>query len=94
MALLESNPFPDARPEFFRAVERAVALGIELPLKITMPFLGMEKDDVIRLGRNLPLELTLSCASPTRGRHCRKCTKCAERIEAFRRSGIPDPTRY
>ncbi len=28
MAPLEANPFPDARPEFFRAVERAVALGV------------------------------------------------------------------
>ncbi len=94
MALLESNPFPDARPEFFRAFERAVALGVELPLKITMPFLGEEKEDVIRLGRNLPLELTLTCASPIRGRHCGECTKCAERIGAFKRSGVPDPTRY
>jgi len=94
MALLESNPFPDARPGFFRAFERSVALGVELPLKITMPFLGMEKEEVIRLGRNLPLELTLTCASPIRGRHCGKCTKCAERIEAFKCSGVPDPTSY
>jgi 7-cyano-7-deazaguanine synthase len=94
MALLESNPFPDARPEFFRAFERTVALGVELPLKITMPFLGMEKEDVIKLGRNFPLELTLTCASPVRGRHCGRCTKCAERIDAFERSGVPDPTRY
>lgn len=94
MALLESNPFPDARPEFFRAFERTVALGVELPLKITMPFLAMEKEHVIQLGKNLPLELTLTCASPSRGRHCGKCTKCAERIEAFKRSGIPDPTSY
>ena len=34
MAPLHSNPFPDARPEFFRAVERAVKLGMELPLRI------------------------------------------------------------
>jgi 7-cyano-7-deazaguanine synthase len=94
MALLESNPFPDARPDFFRAFERTVALGVELSLKITMPFLGMEKEDVIRLGRKLPLALTLTCASPVRGRHCGKCTKCAERIEAFKRSGVPDPTSY
>ncbi len=94
MALLESNPFPDARPEFFRAFERTVTLGVALRLKITMPFLGMAKEDIIRLGRSLPLELTLTCASPIRGRHCGKCTKCAERIEAFKRSGVVDPTSY
>ena len=32
MAPLESNPFPDARPAFFRAVERAVKLGMELQI--------------------------------------------------------------
>jgi 7-cyano-7-deazaguanine synthase len=94
MALLGSNPFPDARPEFFRSFERTVELGLDFPLKLTMPFHEMEKEDVIRLGKNLPLALTLTCASPTRGRHCGRCTKCAERIEAFKRSGIADPTTY
>jgi 7-cyano-7-deazaguanine synthase len=94
MALLGSNPFPDARPEFFRSFEHTVELGLDFPLKIRMPFHGMEKEDVIRLGKNLSLELTLTCASPIRGRHCGKCTKCAERIEAFKRSGIADPTTY
>ncbi len=43
MAPLESNPFPDARPEFFRAVERAVKLGVELPLRILTPFEGLRE---------------------------------------------------
>lgn len=94
MALLEANPFPDARPEFLRAFEKAAELGTGLPLRITTPFLSIEKEDVIRKGRALPLELTLTCASPVRGRHCGRCTKCAERIEAFKRSGVSDPTRY
>jgi 7-cyano-7-deazaguanine synthase len=94
MAPLESNPFPDARPEFFRAVERAVKLGMELPLRILTPFAGCEKSDVIKTGRALPLELTLSCANPRGLRHCGACTKCAERAEGFRDAGIADPTRY
>src|SRR5262249_37413938 len=55
MAPLESNPFPDARPEFFRALERAIELGIGLKLKILDPFVGMTKGQVIRLGAALPL---------------------------------------
>lgn len=94
MAPLESNPFPDARPEFFRAVEHAVKLGMELPLRIRTPFEGLEKSEVIKKGKALPLELTLSCANPKRGLHCGACTKCAERIEGFRDAGIADPTRY
>lgn len=94
MAPLESNPFPDARPEFFRAVERAVKLGAGLPLKILTPYVGMTKAEVVRRGVNFPLQLTMSCARPNGSRHCGACTKCAERIEGFRDAGIDDPTSY
>ncbi len=94
MAPLESNPFPDARPEFFRAFEHTVKLGMELPLRVLTPFKGFEKSDVIRKGRALPLQLTLTCANPRGSRHCGKCTKCAERVQGFRDAGVPDPTRY
>jgi 7-cyano-7-deazaguanine synthase len=94
MAPLESNPFPDARPEFFRALERAIELGIGLKLKILAPFVGMTKGQVIRLGATLPLRFTVTCARPEGITHCGRCTKCAERIEGFRYAGIPDPTDY
>jgi 7-cyano-7-deazaguanine synthase len=94
MAPLGSNPFPDARPAFFRAFEHAVKLGMELPLRVLTPFEGLEKSDVIRKGRALPLQLTLTCANPRGSLHCGACTKCAERAEGFRAAGVPDPTRY
>ncbi|MGH7781014.1 MAG: 7-cyano-7-deazaguanine synthase [Candidatus Binataceae bacterium] len=94
MAPLESNPFPDARPQFFRAVERAVLLGVGLPLRIRTPFTGMSKAQVIRKGRALRLELTLTCASPRGTTHCGRCTKCAERVQGFAAAQVPDPTRY
>ena len=94
MAPLDANPFPDARPEFFRAVERAVRLGIGLPLKVRVPFVGMSKARVIRRGRAFALGLTLSCAQPSGLIHCGACTKCAERMEAFAEAKVEDPTRY
>jgi 7-cyano-7-deazaguanine synthase len=94
MAPLDANPFPDARPDFFRAVERTVKLGIGLPLKIKVPFVGMSKAKVIKRGKAFALDLTLSCAQPRGLIHCGACTKCAERIEAFAEAGIKDPTRY
>jgi 7-cyano-7-deazaguanine synthase len=94
MAPLEANPFPDARPEFFRALTDAIGLGVGLRLRIRTPFLGLTKSQLIRRARNLPLRLTLSCARPRGTLHCGRCTKCAERIEAFRAAGIPDLTRY
>lgn len=94
MALLEANPFPDARPEFFEALSRAVNLGVGLRLKISTPWVGKSKPEVIRLGRDLPLQLSVSCIKPRGNLHCGRCTKCAERVEGFRLAGVPDPTRY
>jgi 7-cyano-7-deazaguanine synthase len=94
LAPLESNPFPDARPQFFRAFARAVDLGVGIKLKISTPFAGMTKAEVIRRGSGLPLELTVSCARPRGVVHCGACTKCAERVEGFAAAGIDDPTVY
>ncbi|HXW83999.1 MAG TPA: 7-cyano-7-deazaguanine synthase [Candidatus Binataceae bacterium] len=94
MAPLESNPFPDARPEFFRAMERAIALGVGLRLRVITPFVGLTKAQVVKRGRALPLRLTLSCANPRGTLHCGSCTKCAERMAGFADAGIEDPTRY
>lgn len=94
MAPLEANPFPDARPVFFKALTRAIDLGVGLRLKIATPWVGKSKGAVIRMGRGLPLELTVSCIRPRGTIHCGRCTKCAERMEGFTLAGIPDPTRY
>jgi 7-cyano-7-deazaguanine synthase len=63
-------------------------------LTILTPFLNLTKIEVIRAGRDLPLELTFSCLNPVTGIHCGVCNKCAERRLAFSRAGIPDKTRY
>ncbi|MGH7815432.1 MAG: 7-cyano-7-deazaguanine synthase [Candidatus Binataceae bacterium] len=94
MAPLRANPFPDARPEFFRAVERAAYLGLGLKLRVATPYLKLTKAKVIEKGRGLPLQFTISCARPRGAIHCGRCTKCAERVEAFRAAGISDPARY
>ena len=94
MAPLESNPFPDARPEFFRAFARAVELGVGIRLRIRTPFAGLSKADVVRRGAGMPLALTVSCAQPRANVHCGACTKCAERVEGFLAAGVIDPTLY
>jgi 7-cyano-7-deazaguanine synthase len=93
---LAENPFPDATPEFFAAMARALSLGLAHELRIDTPLASMHKRDVIRLGMQLgvPLELTLSCMGPVDGIHCGRCSKCRERRDAFREAGVPDPTTY
>lgn len=105
---LADNPFPDARPEFFAAMSRALSLGLDSSIDIEAPLLALHKADVIRLGveAGVPFELTLSCMQPAPGppapgppapdplRHCGRCSKCRERRDAFREAGITDPATY
>jgi 7-cyano-7-deazaguanine synthase len=93
---LACNPFPDATPEFFRALQEALSLGLDQPISIETPLASMHKADVIRLGTRLgvPMELTLSCMQPVEGLHCGRCSKCRERRDAFIETGIQDPTMY
>ena len=93
---LAGNPFPDATPPFFAAMSEALGMGLASPITIEAPFLQMVKADVIALGTRLgvPWELTLSCMQPVDGKHCGGCSKCRERLQAFRAAGLEDPAPY
>ena len=84
--LAAKQGFPDATPEFFDVMSRAMSLGLGRPLDVVAPLASMRKEDVIRLGRSMgvPLELTLSCMNPQVGDSpCGQCSKCRERDQAF-----------
>ncbi|MCY3913108.1 MAG: 7-cyano-7-deazaguanine synthase [Chloroflexi bacterium] len=91
---LASNPFPDARPEFFRSLEQSAGLALDAPVHILTPLAGMHKADVIRAGAHLPVQHALSCADPVDGGHCGVCGKCGERRRGFIDAGVDDPTSY
>jgi 7-cyano-7-deazaguanine synthase len=93
---LAGNPFPDATPAFFETMARAMSLGLDRPFTIATPFTTKHKEDVVRLGVQLgvPLEATLSCMNPQGDQHCGLCSKCRERIDAFREAGVEDRTVY
>lgn len=92
---LAGNPFPDATPRFFSKLADAASEGLGASITIVTPFRALRKPDVIRRGRGLPLELTMSCARPTAtGLHCGVCNKCRERIEAFALAEVEDGAVY
>lgn len=80
--------FADARPEYFRKVER-LGKGI----RILLPFARMTDAQVIARGvrRGVPLELTWSCYRDG-ARPCRRCSACRGRIESWKQSGLEDPS--
>jgi len=87
--------YPDCRPEFAGAMERAAALCDWRPIQLLRPFVDMDKGDIARRGHELgvPFDLTWTCYKGG-DLHCGKCGACRERIEAFAKHGLVDPTRY
>jgi 7-cyano-7-deazaguanine synthase len=94
VGILAGNPFPDATADFLQAMSGVVNRAVEGHVRIEAPFAGLSKVDVIRRGREFPLEHTFSCIAPVYGRHCGRCNKCAERKRAFEAAGVKDPTAY
>lgn len=94
LAVLGSNPFGDATPDFFADIENAMDRTLGGRVRIVRPFDAMTKREVMELGREFPLELTFSCIDPRDGLHCGHCNKCAERQEAFQSINQKDPTKY
>jgi 7-cyano-7-deazaguanine synthase len=93
-APLSANPFPDGTPQFYQRIQDVLSEGMATRLSVRIPFRQLSKEEVIRMGRNLPLELTFSCICPKNRLHCGGCGKCAERIKAFHAVGIEDRTTY
>jgi 7-cyano-7-deazaguanine synthase len=91
---LETNPFPDATPDFFRGFASLVSQAVAGKVEVRLPLGGMKKSAVMKMGVGLPLEHTFSCIAPVNELHCGRCNKCAERQHAFADAGMADPTHY
>jgi len=93
---LQTNPFPDATPEFFTGFQELVNRAVGSSVQIILPFSGLTKTEVMQRGKGLPLEHTFSCIMPNDddGFHCGICNKCGERRAAFAAAGMIDPTKY
>ena len=78
---LQTNPFPDATPEFFTGFQNLVNQAVGGQVEVRLPFSGMRKRAVMRLGAGLPLQHSFSCIQPRDGDlHCGRCNKCAEQF--------------
>lgn len=90
---LDYSGYPDCRPAFTRAFERAARAGTRRTrLKVLAPLLRLDKAGIVRLARKAgaPLELTWSCYAGT-ARPCGRCDSCKLRAKGFREAGAADP---
>lgn len=96
---LDYSGYPDCRPEFIAAFEYLASLatraGVEgRPLRLYTPLQHLSKAGIIRLGRELGLDysLTHSCYDPgSDGRPCGHCDSCLLRARGFAEAGFEDP---
>jgi 7-cyano-7-deazaguanine synthase len=99
---LDYSGYPDCRPEFLDAFEKTANLatrcGIEgRGIKIRAPLVEFSKSEIIKLGRDLGVDLSVthSCYDPTDdGLACGECDSCMVRMKGFSEARIEDPTRY
>jgi len=93
----DSSGYPDCRPEFYQAFQRAIDAGTrpETRVQIVTPVIGMHKSEIVRRGLELcaPLELTWSCYQ-SEDSACGRCDSCALRLRAFSDAGARDPIPY
>ncbi len=87
--------YPDCRPEFIGAMDRAIENGTYEDVRIDAPYTNITKADIAKIGKRLGIDYseTWSCYKGGE-RHCGKCGTCIERKEAMALAGIDDRTEY
>jgi len=88
--------YPDCRPIFTDAMEKAFLVASLEPIRLLRPFINMSKADIVALGSKIgaPMHLTYSCYEGNHSYHCGECGTCIERKEAFRNANVADRTKY
>jgi 7-cyano-7-deazaguanine synthase len=93
----DSSGYPDCRPEYYEAFQRAIDLGTkpETKIEIVTPVIQLRKSEIVKLGAELgaPLELSWSCYK-REDVACGECDSCALRLRGFREAGLRDPIPY
>jgi 7-cyano-7-deazaguanine synthase len=93
----DSSGYPDCRPEFYAAFEKAIDAGTkpETRIEIRTPIIRLSKAEIVREGLklNAPLHLSWSCYR-NEDAACGTCDSCALRLRGFKRAGVKDPIDY
>ena len=100
---VDYSGYPDCRPEFIEAFAKMANLAIkaavegEIIISIRTPLMYLSKGEIIRLGKNLGVDysLTHTCYDPgPDGLSCGQCDSCLLRKKGFLEAGFHDPIAY
>lgn len=93
----DSSGYPDCRPEFFEAFEKAISAGTkpETSIKIKTPIINLSKAEIVKKGIEIgaPIDLSWSCYR-SEDLACGTCDSCALRLRGFEQAGIVDLISY
>lgn len=99
---VDFSGYPDCRPEFIAAFEKAIMAGTRSGVErgtptLVTPLMDLTKAEIIRLGARLGVDYsrTRSCYDPDEnGVACGHCDSCLIRKRGFEEAGVDDPTPY
>ncbi|MGE0430616.1 MAG: 7-cyano-7-deazaguanine synthase QueC [Planctomycetota bacterium] len=100
---VDYSGYPDCRPEYIAAWERMANLATRASteggraLHVHAPLINLSKADIIRRGKALGVDysLTHSCYDPAAdGTACGHCDSCQLRLRGFSEAGLRDPIAY
>lgn len=87
--------YPDCRPRFVEKMNEVSKIANYQPVEVVAPFLHMDKGDIVKLGKELGVDYSLTWTCYKGGeKACGKCGACMERLEAFEKAGLKDPIMY
>lgn len=87
--------YPDCRPEFVKAMNKAIEAGTWNNVKLLTPYTRLTKATIAGHGKMLGLDYSETWSCYKGGEHhCGVCGTCRERKEALQLAGIKDTTIY
>lgn len=97
ICLADEAGYPDCRDDFRIAMETALSVSVETPIRIHAPLMHLSKAASVRLGVELGamdlLALSHTCYEGKRPA-CGRCTACEARRRGFAEAGVEDPVPY
>ena len=95
--VIDYSGYPDCRPEFYSALQKAAAAGTRSgasgkKIKLLTPLIRLSKKEIIELAVRLsaPLRHSWSCYSGG-AVPCGRCDSCKLRAKGFKDAGMKDP---
>ena len=87
--------YPDCRPEFVEAMNKAVHAGTWNGVELLTPYTHLTKAEITMHGKALGMDYSETWSCYKGGEHhCGVCGTCRERKEALAQAGIEDKTIY